>query len=292
MGTRLRKSLLAALAASATCVVLAYGVNTYWQRAPLYVGEEAGILVPTPNPTPTLFVPADMRPALRAVAGDRAAVYGDGCHLDAGEVHAKECIYGDAGAPRVVWFGDSHAAQWFPALLGWAEESGMAVESHTKSSCAATMAQPVLNGVEYWQCEAWRAEVLQRIVDDPPELVVISNLAETNGQGSADDLGYWEEGLGEFVGGHPRAGRGCCGYAVLRLHAVGVLVGESGGHTGLCEGAGGGVVPESAGCGEGCGGEVRGGVPGHERLPVRGRVCAGAGGRVGVQGWAPYYGDV
>ena len=62
-----------------------------------------------------------------------------------------------AGAPRVVLFGDSRAAQWFPALLGWAEESGMAVESHTKSSCAATMAKPVLNGVEYWQCEAWRA---------------------------------------------------------------------------------------------------------------------------------------
>ena len=59
--------------------------------------------------------------------------------------------------------------------------------------------EPVLNGVEYWQCEAWRAEVLQRIVDDPPELVVISNLAETNGQGSADDLGYWEEGLGELL---------------------------------------------------------------------------------------------
>ena len=126
---------------------------------------------------------------MRAVAGDRAEVYGDGCHLNAGEVHAKECIYGDAGAPRVVLFGDSHAAQWFPALLGWAEESGMAVESHTKSSCAATMAQPVLNGVEYWQCEAWRAEVLQRIAEDPPELVVISNLADTNGQGSADDLG-------------------------------------------------------------------------------------------------------
>ena len=117
MGTRLRKSLLAALAASATCVVLAYGVNTYWQRAPLYVGEEAGVLVPTPNPTPTLFVPEDMRPGLRAVAGDKAAVYGDGCHLAAGEVHAKECIYGDSGAPRVVLFGDSRAAQWFPALL-------------------------------------------------------------------------------------------------------------------------------------------------------------------------------
>ena len=203
MGARPRKSLLTALAASATCVVLAYGVNAYWQKAPLYVGEEAGALVPTPNPTPTLFVPADMRPGLRAVAGDQAAVYGDGCHLDAGEVHAKECIYGDAGAPRVVWFGDSHAAQWFPALLGWAEESGMAVESHTKSSCAATMAQPVLNGVEYWQCEAWRAEVLQRIAEDPPELVVISNLADTNGQGSADDLGYWEEGLGELLAAIP-----------------------------------------------------------------------------------------
>ncbi len=88
------------------------------------MGEEVGALVPTPNPTPTLFVPADMRPGLRAVAGDKAAVYGDGCHLDAGSVHAKECIYGDAGTTRVVLFGDSHAAQWFPALLGWEFEWG------------------------------------------------------------------------------------------------------------------------------------------------------------------------
>ena len=92
----------------------------------MHVGEEVGALVPTPNPTPTLFVPADMRPGLRAVAGDQAAVCGDGCHLDAGSVHAKECIYGDAGTTRVVLFGDSHAAHWFPALLGWEFEWGCA----------------------------------------------------------------------------------------------------------------------------------------------------------------------
>ena len=44
--------------------------------------------------------------------------------MDAGSVHAKECIYGDAGTTRVVLFGDSHAAQWFPALLGWEFEWG------------------------------------------------------------------------------------------------------------------------------------------------------------------------
>ena len=49
-------------------------VNTYWQRAPLYVAEETGALVPTKNPVPTLFVPTDMRPRLWAVAGDQAAV--------------------------------------------------------------------------------------------------------------------------------------------------------------------------------------------------------------------------
>ena len=77
-------------------------VNTYWQRAPLYVAEETGALVPTKNPVPTLFVPTDMRPRLWAVAGDQAAVEGDGCHLDAGEVHAKECICGDVGNPPVL----------------------------------------------------------------------------------------------------------------------------------------------------------------------------------------------
>lgn len=199
VNARPRKSLLTALAASAACVILAFGVNNYWQRALLFEGDEAATFVPIQDPIPTQFVPPNLSPSLRGVSGDKPVIYKDGCHLSATESQAKECVYGEATAPRVVLFGDSHAAQWFPSLLAWAEKAGMSLESHTKSSCAATLTPANLKGVSYRQCEEWRSEVLDRIVADPPELVVISNLANTDGQGSDEDLSQWEDGLAELL---------------------------------------------------------------------------------------------
>ena len=62
-------------------------------------------------------VPSNLRPALRSVNADRAAVYADDCVAVGREDQLDACRYGVAGADfTVVLYGDSHAAQWFPAL--------------------------------------------------------------------------------------------------------------------------------------------------------------------------------
>ena len=68
-------------------------------------------------PTPGGRVPADLVPALADVRDDLPTIYGDGCHLDQRTVTPKVCVFGDpSSSTTVVLFGDSHAAQWFPAL--------------------------------------------------------------------------------------------------------------------------------------------------------------------------------
>ena len=50
-------------------------------------------------------------------------VYDDGCHVNNGETQSPDCTYGVRGAERkIVLFGDSHAAQWFPTLEKLARE--------------------------------------------------------------------------------------------------------------------------------------------------------------------------
>ena len=52
-------------------------------------------------------------------------IYDDGCHLDQSSDKPGECVFGDPEASAtVVLMGDSHAAQWFPAMDEGAREKG------------------------------------------------------------------------------------------------------------------------------------------------------------------------
>ncbi|HEX2782497.1 MAG TPA: acyltransferase family protein, partial [Ilumatobacteraceae bacterium] len=78
-------------------------------------------------------VPANLRPTLSAAAADKPSIYRDGCMLSDGQSTPEPCVYGDpAWATDVVLFGDSHAAQWFPALQQIAEAHHWRLEVLTK----------------------------------------------------------------------------------------------------------------------------------------------------------------
>jgi peptidoglycan/LPS O-acetylase OafA/YrhL len=65
-------------------------------------------------------------------------VYLDDCHVNNGEVLSGDCTYGDKSSDKtIVLYGDSHAAQWFPALEKLANENGFKLVSLTKSACPA-----------------------------------------------------------------------------------------------------------------------------------------------------------
>ena len=128
--------------------------------------------------TPDGPVPADLVPSLAAARADAPRIYADGCHLDTATTVSPPCVYGDASSPTtVVLFGDSHAAQWFPALERIATDRGWRLVSLTKSACTAadvTVWSATL-GRAYAECDAWRRSAVERIASERPALVVVSD---------------------------------------------------------------------------------------------------------------------
>ena len=132
-------------------------------------------IVPTTAPGP---VPADLQPPLLGARQDLPVVYADGCELGELATQSGPCVYGvPSSRTTVVLFGDSHAAQWFPALDRLAIERSWRLVSLTKALCGA-VDHPVWNGNlkrAYPECDAWRASTIQRIANEHPALIVVAN---------------------------------------------------------------------------------------------------------------------
>jgi hypothetical protein len=106
----------------------------------------------------------------------RPVIYDDNCHVNNGQTVSPECTYGDRGAKKkIVLFGDSHAAQWFPALERLANENNFELISLTKSACPGPAVEKVDSG-EYKNadCFAWRDNSLERIAKLKPYAVIFS----------------------------------------------------------------------------------------------------------------------
>jgi len=193
---RPRRSLVASGAASVTLALAASGIYVHSTTRQLDSGESAPETKITAPPTPTLFVPTNLTPSLRGAHNDQPIIYADGCHLGFSDTEAKDCVYGDLNAPRIVLFGDSHAAQWFPAVLRYAELNGYSVETHTKSSCPSVSASVLRNGVPYVECDEWRSAVVAKLNAEQPALVLLANYgAVTLANQSADYQFTWSNAL-------------------------------------------------------------------------------------------------
>lgn len=120
-------------------------------------------------------------PTLREVRADQPVIYANGCHVDFDIAAPKDgCRFGPADAPAVLLWGDSHAAQWMPALSAVAQARGMALVSWTKSACPSadvTRWNPMARG-PYRECDLWREAVMARLGTLRPALVVISNYVD------------------------------------------------------------------------------------------------------------------
>ncbi len=135
---------------------------------------------PIPRPSPRIDgpVPRDLTPSLGASRGDDDPLLADGCGLSLAGSRPPSCVYGDRnGAITVALVGDSHAAHWFPALNVVAKERGWRLVPLTKFSCVFVdlpIWSPNLNR-EYTECEAWRENVVDRLVKLKPDLVIITS---------------------------------------------------------------------------------------------------------------------
>lgn len=145
-------------------------------------------------------VPGNLRPSLRGAANDKPTLYDNGCIRELGQTSVPVCVFGDAdAATHVVLFGDSHAAQWFPAFLQAATNNGWLLEVHAKRGCPT--AAITLETYDAEECATWRANVADRLAATSPDLVVMTAYRYKPGaaeQGmNADEV--WRRGLDETL---------------------------------------------------------------------------------------------
>jgi hypothetical protein len=144
----------------------------------LPIPTETGLTVPSVPvaPSEARVVPAVARATIVAARDDVPDSYRDGCHLDFRAVQPAVCTYGDPDASRTaVLFGDSHAAQWLPALDVIASERGWRLVVYTKTACppyAATVWDRT-RGRVYSECDTWRRRVFRELTATKPDLVFV-----------------------------------------------------------------------------------------------------------------------
>jgi peptidoglycan/LPS O-acetylase OafA/YrhL len=101
-----------------------------------------------------------------------------GCHVGYGATApASGCVFGDPAAKRtVVLLGDSHAAQWFPALERLAIHERFRLIAWTKSGCplapGVAIYLPAI-GRDYTECNAWTSNVFTRLRALPRASMII-----------------------------------------------------------------------------------------------------------------------
>jgi len=138
-----------------------------------------------------------------------------GCVTGFLDATPRECTFGISTSGHiVVLFGDSHAAQWFPAMEQIANQRGWRLVTFLKGSCPAARVHvfnPRLRQTES-QCDTWRESVLQKIVALHPDLVVIAN-ATGYVRGGARSDGYsqlsaeqWKTGMQSMLASLDKAG--------------------------------------------------------------------------------------
>lgn len=105
-----------------------------------------------------------------AARADEPAIYRSRCHIGMTDVAIPRCVFGAVpGSRHVVLWGDSHAAQWFPALERAATEKGWRLTVITKSGC------PAADIGGHPSCRSWWHRAVERVKSERPDMLVIAN---------------------------------------------------------------------------------------------------------------------
>jgi len=104
-------------------------------------------------------------------------IYDDGCHANYGQTNTTECLYGDKRSSKeIVLFGDSHAAQWFPAIEKIADSQGYKLFSFTKASCSAIDIPRANKGAfKAGECKKRQENQIAKIKKIKPDILILTN---------------------------------------------------------------------------------------------------------------------
>ncbi|CAB4875692.1 unannotated protein [freshwater metagenome] len=124
-------------------------------------------------------------------------IYKDGCHATYADSVSGKCEYADINSSKtMVLYGDSHAAQWFPALVEIASRSGYKLISLTKSACSSVDVIRLDQGAfKMSRCAKWRDNSIKRIQKIKPDILIMSSF-QYFGQPPAfkNRLVWWNDG--------------------------------------------------------------------------------------------------
>ena len=154
-------------------------------------------------------LPGNLTPRPEVARGQDPRIYQDYCHFNFFQtVQRKPCVYGDpAGARTMFLIGDSHAAQWFPAVDAVARAHRWRLVALTKAACQVPELLTFNEALRrpYTECTTWREQTIQRVVREKPDLLVMASNDTDNGglidatgrvlpQGRAQDDPVWARG--------------------------------------------------------------------------------------------------
>jgi len=147
-------------------------------------------------------VPSNLNPPLADAAGEEMALVQNGCMRNFLQVGQPECATGDtASATTVALVGDSNAAMWSRAFEQVASQRRWRLETLAKAGCPLLDLPYSLPNLrrKYTECDQWRAQIIARLRDEHPRLVVlgISRIYNANTFGTYDSA--WIDRLTRLV---------------------------------------------------------------------------------------------
>ena len=106
--------------------------------------------------------------------------YDYGCEQNQQDSEARRCDFGDQdGDVTVAMVGDSKILQWQSAVATLAHENSWHVLSYTKSNCGLHAGLQTNHGQPYHSCQEWNEQVMTDLLDDPPDVVLLSSYMNT-----------------------------------------------------------------------------------------------------------------
>jgi hypothetical protein len=117
----------------------------------------------------------------------------DGCHIHIRQTVSPQCEYGDLTAEQtIVLYGDSHAAQWLPALDIIGKKRGIKIISLTKSACpSAEVIKELSSQYDVEDCQAFRDSSVARINKVKPLAVILAGMQPFTAPYSDESARSW-----------------------------------------------------------------------------------------------------
>jgi peptidoglycan/LPS O-acetylase OafA/YrhL len=122
-------------------------------------------------------LPPDLTPSLsNAKDTSRSLTVTSHCMVDFGDQSFPKCIFGNPRSKFTIWLvGDSHANQWFQALLPIVEKYRLRLVVHARARCPIVdelLVGSISSQSQQESCYSWTGKVLRAMRLDSPDLVL------------------------------------------------------------------------------------------------------------------------